>query len=48
MTGQQGEAGGFADPDDVEVNLGAQDSGWGEANDILTYVQSKVPGYVSC
>ena len=42
MTGQQGRAGGFADPDDVEVNLQGQDSAWGEENDILTYVQSKV------
>ncbi|KAL3135076.1 hypothetical protein ABBQ32_008021 [Trebouxia sp. C0010 RCD-2024] len=39
----RGRAGGFADPDDVEVNLeeGQQGSGWGEAEDILSYVQSK-------
>ena len=42
VTGQQGRAGGFADPDDVEVHLPGQDSAWGEENDILTYVQSKV------
>ena len=29
-------------PEDVEVNLENEGSGWGEANDILTYVQSKV------
>ena len=40
--GQQGRAGGFADPDEVEVNLEGQGSAWGEAEDILTYVQSKV------
>ncbi len=38
-----GEGGGaYADPDDVEVNLEGQDSAWGEENDILSYVQSKV------
>lgn len=42
MVGQQDRAGGFADPDDVEVNLEKEGSGWDEANDILTYVQSKV------
>lgn len=39
--GQQGRGGGFADPNDVEVNLEGQGGGWGEADDILTYVQSK-------
>ena len=43
FAGQPGrEHGGFADPDDVEVNLEGQNSAWGEENDILTYVQSKV------
>ena len=40
--GQQGRGGGFVDPDDVDVNLEGEDSGWGEQNDILSYVQSKV------
>ncbi len=36
------EGGAYVDPDDVEVNLQGQDSAWGEENDILSYVQSKV------
>lgn len=44
--GQQGRGGGFADPNDVEVNLEGQGGGWGEADDILTYVQSKVRQHV--
>lgn len=39
---QQGRARAFADPEDVKVELEGQDSAWGEENDILTYVQSKV------
>lgn len=48
MVGLQGRAGGFADPEDVEVNLegGQQGSAWGEAEEILTYVQSKVGDHV--
>lgn len=37
-----GEHGAYADPDDVDVNLEGQHSAWGEEEDILTYVQSKV------
>ena len=41
LAGREG-GGAYADPDDVEVNLEGQDSAWGEENDILSYVQSKV------
>lgn len=41
LAGREG-GGGYADPDDVEVNLEGQDGAWGEENDILSYVQSKV------
>ena len=41
-TGQQARGAAFVDPDDVEVNLEGQHGAWGEENDILTYVQSKV------
>ena len=42
LTRQQGRAGGFANPDEVEVILEGQDSAWGEETDIISYVQSKV------
>ena len=40
--GPQGRAGGYTDPDDVDLSLEPQDGALDVENDILTYVQIKV------